>query len=136
MLVIDGNMKNNHDVYLAKDAGYIEFAGIPGKVKTGCQATPQYNSRYCSSHAPLACNFKAMLTDDEEASALDLGNGALSKFAKEKDPGNVVAEVITAKKTTRKETYYQVIHFITIAPVCSKNFIEVSSASFLDMLRF
>ena len=32
MFVPDGNMKNHWDVCLAKDAGYIEFEGLPGIV--------------------------------------------------------------------------------------------------------
>ena len=30
VLVVDGNMKNRRDVCKAKDAGYIEFVGLPG----------------------------------------------------------------------------------------------------------
>lgn len=30
VLVVDGNMKNRRDVCKAKDAGYIEFLGLPG----------------------------------------------------------------------------------------------------------
>ena len=50
MLVIDGNMKNHRDVCSATEVGFITFQGLPGKVKTGCQLTPDVRSRYCSKH--------------------------------------------------------------------------------------
>jgi hypothetical protein len=97
--VIDGNMKNHRDVCLAKDAGYIEFEGLPGKIKTGCQSSPQYNGRYCASHAPNAPSCD--VTIDEE-DMLEL-TGTVKRR-----PSNAVAKMIVAKKITRKETYYQV----------------------------
>lgn len=57
MLVLDGNMKNRRHVCNARDAGYIEYPGLPGKVKTGCMLTPEYKSKYCSEHKIRACNF-------------------------------------------------------------------------------
>ena len=36
VFVLDGNMKNNREVCYAVDAGYAEFRGLPGKIKTGC----------------------------------------------------------------------------------------------------
>ena len=58
-------MKNRRDVCMAKDAGYMEFQGLPVKVKTGCQASPSYKSRYCTSHTPQGCN-PVKCIDDEE----------------------------------------------------------------------
>jgi len=29
MVIVDGNMKNHRDVCKAKDAGYMEFDGLP-----------------------------------------------------------------------------------------------------------
>ena len=40
MLVLDGNLKNQRDVCLAKDAGSINYSGFPGHVKTGYTASP------------------------------------------------------------------------------------------------
>ena len=40
-MVVDDNMKNNREVCSAVDAGYIEYAGLPGSVKTGCTETPE-----------------------------------------------------------------------------------------------
>jgi len=34
-------MKNHQDVCYSKDAGYIEYNGLPGKVKAGCPNTPE-----------------------------------------------------------------------------------------------
>lgn len=30
VLVMDGNMKNHRDIYMAREAGYITFTGLPG----------------------------------------------------------------------------------------------------------
>ena len=54
MMVLDGNMKNNREVCFAVDAGYVEFSGLPGRVRTGCPNSPGFKSRYCALHAPLA----------------------------------------------------------------------------------
>ena len=40
VFVLDGNMKNSHEVCFATRAGYAEFNGLPGKVSTGCPNTP------------------------------------------------------------------------------------------------
>lgn len=101
VLVVDGNMKNRRGVCMAKDAGYIEFHGLPGSVKTGCQATPSYKSRYCASHMPQGCE-PVRCIDDEEL------NEAGSTIGKSAEVGNVIAEVIVSKKVTRRDTYYQV----------------------------
>ena len=52
MLVIDGNMKNRCDVCAASEAGFTEYEGLPGLIKTGCQLSPGYQSKYCYEHAP------------------------------------------------------------------------------------
>ena len=52
MLVLDGNMKNHRDVCEAKDAGFVEYRGMPGRVKTGCMETLEQRSKYCSHHKP------------------------------------------------------------------------------------
>ncbi len=43
-------MKNRRVVCNARDAGYVEYPGLPGKIKTGCMKTPSYGSKYCYSH--------------------------------------------------------------------------------------
>ena len=98
VLVMDGNMKNRRDVCFAKDAGYIQFDGLSGSIKTGCPASPAFKSRYCLDHVNQACTLVQSEEIDEDLAA-------------DYHPNNdreVVAEMILAKKTTRKQTYYQV----------------------------
>ena len=90
MLVLDGNMKNQREVCMAKDAGYTQFTGLLGSVKTGCPRTPAYKCRYCSDHMHRACVQQPI----EEG--------------KPSEMGDAIVEVILAKKITRSETYYQV----------------------------
>ena len=49
VLVIDGNMKNQRDICVATEAGFVKYEGLPGAIKTGCQLSPMYQSRYCYS---------------------------------------------------------------------------------------
>ena len=74
-------MKNQRDVCMAKDAGFAEFTGLPGKIKTGCTHTPAFKNRFCESH--------------------------LNHSVSEMDSTSVL-EVILDKKTTRNGDYYQV----------------------------
>lgn len=97
VLVIDGNMKNHRDVCLAREAGFVEFSGLPGKLKTGCPNTPQPKSRYCPSHAPTA------FTPEGDSSFTDTAVQTASKLKHEEQ-----LAFITAKKTTRQNTFYQV----------------------------
>jgi hypothetical protein len=46
-LVIDGNMKNHRDVCCATNAGYSEYTGLPGRVRTGCPNTPGLHTVMC-----------------------------------------------------------------------------------------
>lgn len=61
MLVLDGNMKNRRDICYAKDAGFVQFPGLPGQIKTGCMASPSFKSRYCIQHRHRS----ASITTDE-----------------------------------------------------------------------
>ena len=85
VLVIDGNMKNRRDVCMAKDAGCIQYPGLPGHIKSGCTASPQFKSRYCQEHDNRSCI--PQCTDEE---------------------GDPIAEMILEKKTTRSNTFYKV----------------------------
>lgn len=53
-LVLDGNMKNHRCVCSATHAGYTAYKGLPGKVRSGCQNTPAYESSYCDLHKPVS----------------------------------------------------------------------------------
>ena len=55
VLVLDGNMKNQREVCLAKDAGYVSYPGLPGRIKTGCMASPAFKSRFCPNHTIRLC---------------------------------------------------------------------------------
>lgn len=90
VLVIDGNMKNRRDVCAASEAGYTEYEGLPGVIKTGCQLSPGYQLKYCYEHAP-----RISPRTSGEDQTLECG-------------GEGIVRLITAKKQTRSETYYQV----------------------------
>jgi hypothetical protein len=93
---MDGNMKNRRDVCMARDAGYIEYDGLSGAIKTGCMNTPQQKSRHCSLHAPRACIQRASESDDEACEKLSAVTG------------DQIVESILEKKETRTTTYYKV----------------------------
>ena len=82
-------MKNHRDVCLAREAGYAEFSGLPGKVKTGCPNIPQ------PAFKPQGG------TDCVDAETDPATHTILSK-----DDEQVA--FITAKKVTRQSTFYQV----------------------------
>jgi len=82
-------MKNRRDVCAASEAGFTEFEGLPGAIKTGCPLSPGYQSKYCYEHAPRISQRTA-----GEDQTHDCGEG--------------IVRLITAKKQTRSETYYQV----------------------------
>ena len=96
VLVIDGNCKNSRDVCKARDAGFVEYEGLQGVVKTGCMNTPKLGSRFCELHAE---NVAVPQQHDPEATSTQ----SISKETKE----SVVA-MIMGKRTTRNGTYYQV----------------------------
>ena len=45
-------MKNCRGVCAAEHAGFVEYAGLPGRVKTGCMNTPEQRSKFCPQHKP------------------------------------------------------------------------------------
>ena len=115
VLVLDGNMKNHRDVCYAKDAGFIEFEGLKGLIKTGCAATPKYKSQYCDKHKNQACNLLYVdQIDTEEDLGIQTGPELRdrSSVAQSKKAGNAIAELILSKKATRKQMYYQVCTYV------------------------
>ena len=86
VLVVDGNMKNHRAVCAATEAGYIEYAGLPKSVKSGCTNTPDQISRFCSLHKPRALMPKHCHSNDT----------------------NKVIELILEKKSTRSQNFYKV----------------------------
>lgn len=95
-LVMDGNMKNRRDVCMAREAGYIEYEGLEGKIKTGCMNTPEQKSRYCTQHKPRACDPGMKCCDDETVAEPHASGGG-------------IVQVVLEKKTTRTATYYKVV---------------------------
>ena len=83
---------------MARDAGYTEYVGLPGAIKTGCMNTPQKKSRHCSLHTVTACVQRSHISasDDEAPDNLEMITG------------NQIVEVLLDKKVTRKCTYYKV----------------------------
>ena len=86
-------MKNRRDVCAAIDAGYVQYEGLPMVIKTGCQLTPGYSSKYCFAHAPRIVTNEDGATDS---------------------PTEGIVKIITAKKETRSGLYYQVCVFMLI----------------------
>ena len=78
-------MKNHRDVCSAKDAGFAEFEGLPGNIKTGCPNTPELKSRFCSKHSPTVVTQQCSDSQYEDQQG-----------------------IIIAKKTTRQSTLYEV----------------------------
>lgn len=104
-------MKNRRDVCYAKDAGYIEFNDLPGSIKSGCQATPAYKSRYCENHVNFACDSQQLTGQEaEDGKGLDAPIGPVLRSAQkqQKQPGESIVKSILAKKCTRQRTYYKV----------------------------
>jgi hypothetical protein len=78
-------MKNHRDVCCATNAGYSEYTGLPGRVRTGCPNTPAYKSAYCDVHRPA------------------MGTHHFDGGAKDEPVG-----LIIGKRTTRTSTMFQV----------------------------
>ena len=95
-IVIDGNMKNYRDVCFAVNAGYVEYKGLPGRVRSGCQNTPQYMSRYCGLHNPVVAIPQNMSLDDNDPTP--------SKPATKEDQVGLIVN----KRVTRRSTLYEV----------------------------
>lgn len=91
-------MKNHRDVCFASDAGYTEYDGILGNIKTGCPNTPAYKSRYCSVHAiTIAKSSPVVFTDDADEQVTPQASNKEGPIA-----------MITGKRKTRQNVYYQV----------------------------
>ena len=86
VLVLDGNMKNRRDVCAADHAGFVEYDGLPGNVKTGCMNTPEQQSKFCPNHK---------IRQAKSGSSFSYNCGK-------------VVEAILRKKTTRTNVFYEV----------------------------
>ena len=103
VIVVDGNMKNRRDICAATEAGYVEYSGLPGKIKSGCQLTPMQTSKYCYQHAERVCKpTPASLQEDEEQGRASSNRKMLSEEG--------IVKMILSKKQTRSGVYYQVFN--------------------------
>ena len=96
VLVFDGNCKNYRDVCKARDAGYVEYEGLKGVVKTGCMNTPKLQSRFCELHSENVA----------VPQQLDTEVGITQDTSQDAEEG--VVAMITAKRSTRSGVSYQV----------------------------
>lgn len=108
-LVVDGNMKNHRDVCMATNAGYVEFKGLPGQVRTGCPNTPGYKSLYCSVHKPAMA--QPQRYEVEEQGDCQLSPNDVKPSGSIKAPQEPIG-MITGRKSTRNSTFYQVYFHI------------------------
>lgn len=81
-------MKNRRDICGAKDAGWIQYPGLTGCIKTGCMSSPSFKSPFCEEH-------KIRCAEDCTSDAL-------------------VVEMLLAKKETRSGKYYQVCMYLLV----------------------
>ena len=84
-------MKSRRDICYSKDAGSIQYPGLPGHIKTGCIASPSFKSRFCSSHDVHSCS--------PADSSCTFSNT---------DGTDGIVEMLLAVKETRGSKYYQV----------------------------
>ena len=75
-----------NDVCAVTEAGFINYTGLPGAIKSGCQLSPGFQSKFCDYHSlRVAC----MSVDETTSHAGIVG-------------------IITNKKTTHSGTFYEV----------------------------
>ena len=91
-------MENHRAVCSATHAGYIEYKNLPGRVQSGCQNSPAFESSFCVVHKP-ALAMPQHVQVEGDSFALDI------RKTEEEPVG-----IITNKRTTRNSTLYQV-HF-------------------------
>ncbi len=108
VFVMDGNMKNHRDVCFATNAGYVEYQGLHGRVRSGCPNTPCHKSRYCTVHKP------AIAIPQQEQ---EVGTSTLSSMTSEGEVGMIIG-----KRNTRQSTLYEVSCYSMLFMVCLRVF--------------
>ena len=83
-------------------AGFVEYSGLPGRVRTGCPNTPAYKSPYCSLHKPMLAVPHCIQIPEDDADC-EVGIPEPDKDST-KEPVGIIVE----KRTTRKSTFYKV----------------------------
>ena len=97
-------MKNRRNVCAATEAGYLEYDGLEGKIKTGCPMTPLQTSRYCYNHAT-------------RVSKSEVQHKCTQSTETTREEG--IVKVIISKKETRSGVYYQVYVAMYSYGVCT-----------------
>ena len=88
--------KNHTDVCFPTNAGYIEYKGLKGQVRSGCPNTPSFKSRYWTLHKPIV----AIPQDAElEENSADNPSSISATHGQEDQVG--------LKRNTRNSTFYQ-----------------------------
>ena len=98
-----------HDVVMCvwqKMQDILNLMDYQAKLKTGCQASPQYKGRYCICHTPNACALDVTI-DEEDALQLNGAVGPLVRHTKQ-PLSNPVAELIVDKKVTHPSVFVSV----------------------------
>ena len=93
-------MKNHRDVCYATNAGYVEYAGLPGQVRTGCPNTPDYKSLFCALHKPAVAVRSTRIEESQDKSS--------SPDLSQQDSFREPIGLIIGKQSTRNSTLYQV----------------------------
>ena len=88
---------------MASNAGYIEFKGLEGQVRTGCPNTPVYKSLYCQFHKPVMVQPQSHQDEDHLKT-----NNIKSSTGSDHEP----VGLIIGKKSTRNSTFYQVYAYV------------------------
>ena len=95
-IILDGNMKNHRAVCSATHAGYIEYKGLPGRVRSGCQNSPAFDSSFCVVHKPVLAVPQRIHIEGED--------NIVDVTKTEEEPVGIIMN----KRTTRSSTLYQV----------------------------
>ena len=120
VIVLDGNMKNQHDICYAKDAGFVHYPGLPGQIKTACVASPAFKSRFCHQHSTRSC--PSSISKKEGTCTCTymyqyiVTNSTHTWHMLEVGTLGAVVELLLADKEARGSKYYQV--FDTVLFVC------------------
>ena len=102
VIVMDGNMKNHQDVCFAASAGYVEYKGLPRRVRTGCpNSLSEFKSHYCALHPPAVIPKKDSIgTSIATSSTLPAEEQVGMIIGKRETQNCILYEVCTCMKST------------------------------------
>ena len=67
---------------MAKDAGYIQYLGLPGHIKSGYTLSPKFMSRYCQNHAQRASTLHCTQEDTAVEMILEKKTTHFTRYVK------------------------------------------------------